>query len=75
MVARLLAHRQGPAAPPTDELSWEQVEQDADRDHWLSAAEAVEYGLVDKVLESKKELPASAQEAAGDGDAKDEGDS
>ncbi len=34
-----------------------QVEKDADRDHWMGAAEAAEYGLVDKVLENKKELP------------------
>jgi ATP-dependent Clp protease protease subunit len=33
------------------------IERDSDRDHWLSAQEAVEYGLVDQVLVSKKELP------------------
>jgi ATP-dependent Clp protease protease subunit len=37
-----------------------QVEKDADRDHWMGAAEAAEYGLVDKVLENKKELPDAA---------------
>ena len=31
-----------------------QIEKDADRDHWMSAAEAAKYGLVDKVLENKK---------------------
>lgn len=31
----------------------EQVRKDCDRDHFLSGAEAVEYGLVDKVLERK----------------------
>lgn len=30
-----------------------QVEKDADRDNYMSAEEAVKYGLVDKVLESK----------------------
>ncbi|MEM6911250.1 MAG: ATP-dependent Clp protease proteolytic subunit [Verrucomicrobiota bacterium] len=33
----------------------EQVERDADRDHWLSAPEAAEYGLVDRVLENKSD--------------------
>lgn len=28
----------------------EQVRKDCDRDHWMSAQESVEYGLVDKVL-------------------------
>ncbi len=35
----------------------EDIERDADRDNWMSAADAAEYGLVDRVLESKKELP------------------
>lgn len=39
--------------------SEEQVEQDADRDNYMSAEESAEYGLVDKVLESRKELPES----------------
>ena len=30
--------------------SMEQIEADADRDHWLSAPEAAEYGLIDEVL-------------------------
>lgn len=30
--------------------SIEQIEVDADRDYWLTAAEAAEYGLIDKVL-------------------------
>jgi ATP-dependent Clp protease protease subunit len=37
--------------------SSEQVEKDADRDNYMSAADSVAYGLVDKVLENKKELP------------------
>lgn len=32
----------------------EELEKDTDRDHWLTAEEALEYGLVDKILESKK---------------------
>ncbi|MEW6622583.1 MAG: ATP-dependent Clp endopeptidase proteolytic subunit ClpP [Bacillota bacterium] len=34
----------------------EQIEKDTDRDYFLSAEEAVDYGLVDKVI-SKRELP------------------
>ncbi|MEM8955308.1 MAG: ATP-dependent Clp protease proteolytic subunit [Verrucomicrobiota bacterium] len=34
----------------------ETVAQDADRDYYLTAEEAKDYGLVDKVLENKKEL-------------------
>ena len=46
----VLAHHTGKTA--------EQVEKDADRDNYMSAEESVAYGLVDKVLESRKELPA-----------------
>jgi ATP-dependent Clp protease protease subunit len=28
-----------------------QIEQDADRDHWMNAKEALEYGLIDEVIE------------------------
>lgn len=47
--------------------SEEQVERDADRDHWMTAEEAVEYGIVDKVLENKKDFapPPSASEEKG----------
>ena len=34
----------------------ERIEADADRDRWFTAAEAAEYGLVDRVLE-RTELP------------------
>ena len=34
----------------------EQVDVDADRDNYMSAEEAAEYGLVDRVLENRKEL-------------------
>ena len=37
--------------------SVKQVEKDADRDNYMSAEESAKYGLVDKVLESRKELP------------------
>ncbi len=35
----------------------EQVKADSDRDYYMSAAEAKEYGLVDEVVKSRKELP------------------
>lgn len=31
-------------------VSLEKIEKDADRDYWLTSAEAVEYGLIDEVL-------------------------
>jgi ATP-dependent Clp protease protease subunit len=42
----------------------EQIEKDADRDYYMTAQEAADYGLVDKVMEkkvpkSKKETEAS----------------
>jgi ATP-dependent Clp protease protease subunit len=35
----------------------EQVHKDADRDYYMSAQEAKEYGLVDEVVKSRKEIP------------------
>lgn len=35
----------------------EQVHKDADRDYYMSASEAKEYGLVDEVVKSRKEIP------------------
>jgi len=32
----------------------EQVELDSTRDFWLSAEEAVEYGIIDEVVKTKK---------------------
>ena len=37
-------------------VDYEKIERDADRDYWLSAAEAREYGLIDQVL-TKREIP------------------
>jgi len=37
----------------------EQVNKDIDRDKILSAAEALEYGLIDQVLETRKNVPAA----------------
>lgn len=33
---------------------FEKVETDSDRDYWMTSAEAVEYGMIDKVLERVK---------------------
>jgi len=32
---------------------YEQIEKDSDRDYWMSAAEAVEYGMIDEVMTRK----------------------
>jgi ATP-dependent Clp protease protease subunit len=32
----------------------EQVEKDSDRDHWMTSAEALEYGMIDEVLQKVK---------------------
>jgi len=37
--------------------SEEQIAKDADRDNYMTSAQAAEYGLVDKVLENKKQMP------------------
>lgn len=34
--------------------SFEEVERDSDRDYWMTAAEAKEYGMIDEVLVTKK---------------------
>ncbi len=34
--------------------SMDQIRQDADRDHWMTAAEALEYGMIDKVFTRKE---------------------
>ncbi len=35
----------------------EQIERDSDRDNYMTGQQAADYGLVDKVLESRSELP------------------
>ena len=41
--------------------SMKQIEKDTDRDRFMSAVEAKEYGLVDAVLETRPEAPASSK--------------
>ena len=48
----------------------EQVEEDSDRDYWLSAPEAKEYGMIDNVLEPKRGFNASPNGQASGGDKK-----
>ena len=43
-----------------------QIEKDSDRDNYMSAEESVKYGLVDKVLENRKELPDAVKEQLDD---------
>ena len=43
--------------------SQEQIEHDCDRNKWLSAEEAVEYGCADKVLQRMPEMPTRPAEA------------
>jgi ATP-dependent Clp protease protease subunit len=44
--------------------SAEQVEKDSDRDYYLSAAEAKDYGIVDHVVSSTREAQSAVQTAA-----------
>ncbi len=34
--------------------SFEKIEKDSDRDYWMSSAEALEYGMIDKILINEK---------------------
>ena len=43
-----------------------QISTDSDRDYYMSALDAKEYGLVDEVIKSRKELPADAKPALPD---------
>ncbi len=42
----ILSHHSG--------VEYSKIEADADRDHWLSAAEACDYGLIDNVLTKRE---------------------
>jgi ATP-dependent Clp protease protease subunit len=47
-INRLIAEETG--------IAFTQVEKDTDRDHWLNAPEAVNYGLISKVITRRDEL-------------------
>ena len=55
-MAQILAHHSG--------RPLEQVERDIDRDYYLTAQEALEYGLIDEVLAPRRGLSASLTESA-----------
>ncbi len=44
-----------PLLPNTPEKPIEKVEKDGDRDYWMTAEEAKEYGMIDDVLIRTKE--------------------
>ena len=43
--------------------SLDQVEKDTDRDNFMTPEEAKAYGLVDEVVQSRKEIPGLAERA------------
>lgn len=49
---KIMAHHTG--------RSEERIKEDSDRDYWITAEEAKEYGLVDEVVKSRKDIPAEA---------------
>jgi len=53
--------RAGDERSNDDDAESEQVEKDVDRDYFLTAKEALEYGLIDRVLEPKRGLAASTE--------------
>lgn len=52
---------------------FEVVRKDADRDYWMTAKEAMEYGMVDKILERKKDLMPSDDTEITDNETHDNG--
>jgi ATP-dependent Clp protease protease subunit len=51
--------------------SIEQVEKDTDRDNFMTAEEAKNYGLVDEVVQSRKEIPGLVERATSLADKKE----
>jgi ATP-dependent Clp protease protease subunit len=49
---KIMAHHTG--------KSEDRIKEDSDRDYWITADEAKEYGLVDEVVKSRKDIPAEA---------------
>ncbi len=37
--------------------SYEQIVKDTDRDNWMTAQQALEYGLIDRIYTTRKEIP------------------
>ncbi|MFN8370632.1 MAG: ATP-dependent Clp protease proteolytic subunit [Bacteriovoracaceae bacterium] len=38
-------------------MAYEKVCQDTDRDYWMTAEEAIKYGLISKIISSRNEIP------------------
>jgi ATP-dependent Clp protease protease subunit len=51
--------------------SLEQVEKDTDRDNFMTPEEAKAYGLVDEVVQSRKEVPGLVERATSLADKKE----
>ena len=51
--------------------SIEQVEKDTDRDNFMTSEEAKAYGLVDEVVQSRKEIPGLVERATSLADKKE----
>jgi ATP-dependent Clp protease, protease subunit len=49
---KIMAHHTG--------KSEDRIKEDSDRDYWITAEEAKDYGLVDEVVKSRKDIPAEA---------------
>jgi ATP-dependent Clp protease, protease subunit len=49
---KIMAHHTG--------RSEDRIKEDSDRDYWITAEQAKEYGLVDEVVKSRKDIPAEA---------------
>ncbi len=49
---KIMAHHTG--------KSEDRIKEDSDRDYWITAEQAKEYGLVDEVVKSRKDIPAEA---------------
>jgi ATP-dependent Clp protease protease subunit len=56
-MVEIIAHHSG--------RSVEQVERDVDRDYYLTAGEALEYGIIDHVLQPRRGVAADVLEMAG----------
>ena len=66
-----LKHRLNSIIAKHSSRSIEQVEKDTDRDNFMTAEEAKAYGLVDEVVQSRKEIPGLLEHATSLADKKE----
>lgn len=59
-INEILAHHTG--------HDYDKIKEDTERDYWMSAKEAVDYGLVDEILDPPKGKAKSSDETAADAD-------